>query len=115
MAYFRETSTMVSDLVLSVAAMYFGSYRMNVVRTTSWRYTSIGWFGLIGFSIIGLAAFLGFVRYGYFLPRKQHSIHGWHRYFSDMSSLLGMCFEIHFAVNVVFCNMLLSKFRVLKT
>ena len=90
MAYYRETSTMVSDLVLSISAYGFGTYRMNNARWGSWREWAIGWFGLFGFSFIGWAAFLGFLRFGYFFPRRQYSLQGWHLYFSDLASIIGM-------------------------
>ena len=63
---------------------------MNQVRHQSWRFSALAWFGMIGFSIVGFAAFLGFLRYGYFFVRRQHSISDYHKYFTDLASIIGM-------------------------
>ena len=90
MVYFRETTTMISDLVLSITSFLGGTIRMNQVRHQSWRFSALAWFGMIGFSVVGFAAFLGFLRYGYFFVRRQHSISDYHKYFSDLASIIGM-------------------------
>lgn len=64
--------------------------RMNQVRHQSWRFSALAWFGMIGFSFVGFAAFLGFLRFGYFSPRRQHSISDYHKYFSDLASIIGL-------------------------
>lgn len=81
---------MISDLVLSICSVVGGTVRMNRVRHQSWRFSALAWFGMFGFSFVGFAAFLGFLRYGYFFQRRQHSISDYHRYFSDLASIIGM-------------------------
>ena len=91
MGYKRETSTMISDFSLSSCCYIAGSLRMYRLAQHTWRHTFLAWFGMIGFSFIGFAAFLGFLRFGYFFPRRQHSIQDWHIYFSHLGSIVGMC------------------------
>jgi len=90
MADFRETSTMFSDLVLSVSSFIGGTMRMYQIRHQSWRFTALSWFGMIGFTFVGFAAFLGVLRFGYFFPRQQHSISDYHKYFADLASIIGL-------------------------
>ena len=86
---FRETSTMISDFVLSTTCFLAGTGRISKLRNYSWREFGISWFGMIGFSVIGFAAFLGVLRFGYIFPRRHYSLKDWHRYFSDLGSMLG--------------------------
>lgn len=81
---------MISDLVLSACSFVAGTMRMNRMRAYSWRYATIGWFGMFGFSLIGFAAFLGVLRFGYFFPRRQHSLESWHKYFTALASIIGL-------------------------
>lgn len=85
----RETSTMISDFVLSATCFLTGTIRLKKVTDYSWRLTFLSWFGMIGFSIIGFAAFLGVLRFGNLLPRRYYSIKDWHRYFSELGSMFG--------------------------
>jgi len=64
--------------------------RMNQLRHQSWRFSALAWFAMIGFSFVGFAAFLGFLRYGYFFVRRQHSISDYHKYFTHLSSIIGL-------------------------
>jgi len=86
---FRETSTMISDFVLSATCFLAGTGRMSKLREFSWREFAISWFGMIGFSVFGFAAFLGVLRFGYLFPRRHYSLKDYHRYFSDLASMLG--------------------------
>ncbi|XP_066910707.1 uncharacterized protein [Clytia hemisphaerica] len=87
---FRETSTMISDFVLSATCFLAGTGRISKLRNFSWREFGISWFGMIGFSVIGFAAFLGVLRFGYIFPRRHYSLKDWHRYFSDLGSMFGL-------------------------
>ena len=89
MGYHREVTTMISDLVLSLCAFTVGTLRMSRVESYSWRNTTLTWFAMFGFSFVGFAAFLGFLRFGYFFPRRQHSLQEWHSYFSHIASIIG--------------------------
>ena len=96
MAYYRETSTMISDMVLSACSFLAGTLRMNRMRAFSWRYTTMAWFSLFGFSFIGFAALLGVFRFGYFFPRRQYSLQGWHSYFSHIAAIVGrICIDLY--------------------
>lgn len=81
---------MVSDFILSATCFLAGTGRMYKIKDYSWRDTFTSWFGMIGFSVIGFAAFLGVLRFGYIFPRKHYSLKDWHRYFSDLGSMLGL-------------------------
>ncbi|XP_065673009.1 uncharacterized protein LOC100213673 [Hydra vulgaris] len=90
MVDYRETSTMISDFVLALVSYVAGTYRMNKLREYSWRHATLSWFAMFGFSFIGFAAIVGFVRFGYFFPKRQYLIKGWHHYFTDLASVIGL-------------------------
>merc|ERR1719454_29782 len=90
MSVFRETSTMISDLVLCLTTFFGGWMRMYHARTTTYRNAWIGWFGMFGFGFVVFASSLGTLRFGYLFPRYHHSLQGWHRYFSDLASVIGI-------------------------